>query len=211
MKNILLPTDFSKNSWNAISYALQLFKNETCKFYLLNAYTPVIYHVEYVLVNPAQHGLGDAVRETVLKKLDDFKERMTKEYKNPKHTIETIAAFNTLVSEVKEITKKKKIDYVVMGTKGATGAAEILFGSNTVHVFKNVNCPILAVPDDFDFETPHEILFPTDYEVEYKDHHLKPLIDIISLFNTRMNILNVSYGYALPISRRKQTNTRKKL
>ena len=81
MKNILLPTDFSKNSWNAISYALQLFKNETCKFYLLNAYTPVIYHVEYVLVNPAQHGLGDAVRETVLKKLDDFKERMTKEYK----------------------------------------------------------------------------------------------------------------------------------
>lgn len=197
MKNILLPTDFSKNSWNAISYALQLFKNETCKFYLLNAYTPVIYHVEYVLVNPAQHGLGDAVRETVLKKLDDFKERMTKEYKNPKHTIETIAAFNTLVSEVKEITKKKKIDYVVMGTKGATGAAEILFGSNTVHVFKNVNCPILAVPDDFDFETPHEVLFPTDYEVEYKDHHLKPLIDIISLFNTRMNILNVSYGYDL--------------
>ena len=192
MKKILLPTDFSENSWNAIT--LQLFKNETCKFYLLNAYTPVIYHVEYVLVNPAQYGLGDAVRETALKNLDDFKVRMTKEFKNPNHTIETMAAFNTLVSEVKEVTKKKKIDYVVMGTKGATGAAEILFGSNTVHVFKNVNCPILAVPDDFDFEIPHEVLFPTDYEIDYKDHHLNPLIDIISLFNTRVNILNVSYG-----------------
>ena len=194
MKKILLPTDFSENSWNAITYALQLFKNETCKFYLLNTYTPVIYHVEYVLVNPAQYGLGDAVRETALKNLDDFKVRMTKEFKNPNHTIETMAAFNTLVSEVKEVTKKKKIDYVVMGTKGATGAAEILFGSNTVHVFKNVNCPILAVPDDFDFEIPHEVLFPTDYEIDYKDHHLNPLIDIISLFNTRVNILNVSYG-----------------
>ena len=197
MKKILLPTDFSENSWNAISYALNLFKNETCTFYLLNAYTPVIYHVEYVLVNPAQYGLGDAVRENALKQLDIFKDRMTKTFKNPKHTIETIAAFNTLVSEVKELVTKKKIDYVIMGTKGATGATEVLFGSNTVHVFKNLDCPILAVPAGFSFETPHEILFPTDYEIDYKDHHLKPLIDITSLFNTRVNILNVSYGYDL--------------
>ncbi len=197
MKKILLPTDFSENSWNAISYALNLFKNETCIFYLLNAYTPVIYHVEYVLVNPAQYGLGDAVRENALKQLDIFKDRMTKTFKNPKHTIETIAAFNTLVSEVKELVTKKKIDYVIMGTKGATGATEVLFGSNTVHVFKNLDCPILAVPAGFSFETPHEILFPTDYEIDYKDHHLKPLIDITSLFNTRVNILNVSYGYDL--------------
>ena len=197
MKKILLPTDFSENSWNAIAYALQLFKNEICEFYLLNAYTPVIYHVEYVLVNAAKYGLGDAVRENALKNLDDFKDRMTKSFTNPKHTIKTIAAFNTLVSEIKEIVEKKKIDYVVMGTKGATGAAEVLFGSNTVHVFKNVNCPILAVPDAFDFETPHEVLFPTDYEIEYKDYHLKPLLDISSLFNTRVNILNVSKGYDL--------------
>ena len=197
MKKILLPTDFSENSWNAISYALKLFKNEPCTFYLLNAYTPVIYHVEYVLVNPAQYGLGDAVRENALKQLDIFKERMTETFKNPKHTIETIAAFNTLVSEVKELVAKKKIDYVVMGTKGATGATEVLFGSNTVHLFKNVDCPILAVPADFSFETPHEILFPTDYEIDYKDHHLKPLIDITSLYNTRVNILHVSYGYDL--------------
>ena len=197
MKNILLPTDFSQNSWNAIAYASQLFKNETCKFYLLNAYTPVIYHVEYVLVSPAQYGLGDAVRENTLNQLDDFKVRIKKEFKNPKHTIETMAAFNTLVSEIKEVVEKNKIDYIVMGTKGATGATEVLFGSNTVQVFKNVNCPILAIPNDFDFETPHEVLFPTDYEIDYKDHHLKPLVDIISLFNTRVNILNVSYGYDL--------------
>ncbi|TFG75474.1 MAG: universal stress protein, partial [Flavobacteriales bacterium] len=28
MKKILLPTDFSENAWNAIAYALELFKNE---------------------------------------------------------------------------------------------------------------------------------------------------------------------------------------
>ncbi|WP_281542184.1 universal stress protein [Maribacter aestuarii] len=42
MKNILIPTDFSENAWNAIVYALKLFKDEECKFYLLNTYTPAI-------------------------------------------------------------------------------------------------------------------------------------------------------------------------
>tara|TARA_R110002049_G_scaffold283218_1_gene463242 strand:+ start:1592 stop:2443 length:852 start_codon:yes stop_codon:yes gene_type:complete len=197
MQNILLPTDFSENSWNAITYALQLFKNEPCKIYLLNTYTPVIYHIEYVLVSPAQYGLGDAIRENSLKNLDDFKTRIKKEFNNPKHTIETIAAFNNLISEIKDIVENKNIDYVVMGTKGATGAKEILFGSNTVHVFKNVKCPILAIPDGFQFERPHEVLFPTDYQIKYKDHHIKPILDIISLYNTRVNILHASYGYDL--------------
>ena len=37
-KRIVLPTDFSNNSWNAIAYALTLFKNIPCDFFILNAY-----------------------------------------------------------------------------------------------------------------------------------------------------------------------------
>ena len=37
MKNILILTDFSKNSWNSIEYALALFQNRSYNFYLLNA------------------------------------------------------------------------------------------------------------------------------------------------------------------------------
>ena len=197
MKSILLPTDFSENSWNAISYALNLFKNETCTMYLLNTYTPVIYHVEYVLVEPSRYGMADAVRESALEQLDEFKTRIKKEFNNPKHTVGSMAVFNNLISEIKDFVKEKAIDYVVMGTKGATGLKEVLFGSNTVHVFKNVKCPVLAIPDGFDFETPHEVLFPTDYEINYKDHHIKPILDIISLYNTRVNILHATYGYDL--------------
>src|SRR5690606_29447429 len=38
MKNILLPTDFSANAYNAAIYSLQLYKDETCNFILLNSY-----------------------------------------------------------------------------------------------------------------------------------------------------------------------------
>lgn len=191
MKKILLPTDFSDNSWNAITYALQLFKNQECKFYILNTYTPVIYHVEYVLVSPAQFGLGDAIRENSMNSLEFLEKRIKKEFDNPKHSFESIASFNNLISEIKDLSESKNIDYIVMGTKGATGAKEVLFGSNTVHVFKSVKCPVLAIPDDFSFESPLEILFPSDYEVAFEDKHLKPLTDIADEYHARINVLHV--------------------
>ena len=197
MKKILLPTDFSNNSWNAIEYALKLFKDEVCTFYLLHTYTPAVYHVEYVLINPSQFGLGDSIREEVISHLKDVEKKIKKKFKNPNHKFERIAAFNTLILEIQNIIEEKEIDYVVMGTKGASGLQEVLFGSNTVHVFKNAKCPVLAIPDGFSFEIPREVLFPTDYEIEYQEHHVKPLINIASLFNTRVNIMNVSYGYDL--------------
>ncbi|MFT4833127.1 MAG: nucleotide-binding universal stress UspA family protein, partial [Psychroserpens sp.] len=36
MKNILVPTDFSEDSFNAVTYALELLKKSPCNFYLLH-------------------------------------------------------------------------------------------------------------------------------------------------------------------------------
>ncbi|GAL88547.1 universal stress protein [Jejuia pallidilutea] len=203
MKNILLPTDFSENSWNAITYALELFKNDVCTFYLLNTYTPAVYHVEYVLVNPAQFGLVDSAKETSIKNLESFKERIQKAFKNPNHTVKTLSVFNSLVSEVKDQVAEKAIDTIVMGTKGATGAKEVLFGSNTVHVLNQAKCPVLAIPDSFKYENPHELLFPTDYEIEFKSHHLNPIFDIAKSHTSRVNVLHVSYGNDLSVLQQK--------
>lgn len=39
MKNILIPTDFSENAWNAIEYALRFFSKSSCNFYILHVNT----------------------------------------------------------------------------------------------------------------------------------------------------------------------------
>lgn len=194
MKKILIPTDFSDNSWNAIKYALQLFKDTSCKFYLLNTYTPVVYHVEYVLVNPTQFGPTDIARENSLKGLERIKARIQKEFKNPNHSFECISSFNTLIPEIKNNVDEKAIDIIIMGTKGATGAQEVLFGTYTVHTIKNAKCPVMAIPEHFDFVPPKEILFPTDYEINYQEEYLVPVTDIAHIFNSKINVLNVSYG-----------------
>ena len=35
---VLLPTDFSENAWHAIKYAIYLFENTTCTFYVMHAH-----------------------------------------------------------------------------------------------------------------------------------------------------------------------------
>ena len=198
MKQILLPTDFSENSWNAITYALELFKDEECTFHLLNAYTPAIYRLDYVIRYPEQFGLVDAVRNTSRRNLFKVVSRINSEFtKNEKHHFQTHAKFDTLLSSVRDSVKQLEIDLIVMGTKGATGAKEILFGSNTVHIFNDVKCPVLAIPSDFTYEAPHEILFPTDLEALYKHSSLKILKEIVKLNNARLNTMHVSSGYEL--------------
>jgi nucleotide-binding universal stress UspA family protein len=197
MKKILLPTDFSNNSWNAIKYTLKLFKDEECNFYLLHTYTPIVYHVEYMEVSTAQFGLIDAMKEASKNGLDTIQKRIDTEFINTKHTFSQISSFNTLTDEISELHKGNIMDYIVMGTKGATGAAEILFGSNTMHVIKKAKCPVLAIPSEFKFEKPLEILFPSDYSIDFKETHVEPIINIASKFHSRVNILNASYGYDL--------------
>jgi len=191
MKKIVLPTDFSDNALNAINYALQLFKNDVCTFYLLNTYTPMIYTYEYQ-INADQHMMEavDLVKKTSQTKLDKLLISLKNKYNNPKHTFTTVSSFSVLSDEVVEFADMHNIDLVVMGTKGASKAREVLFGSNTIHVIKKAKCPVLAIPENFDFEAPKEILFPTDYKVNFRSTSLTLLSELANMFNPRLNILH---------------------
>lgn len=191
MTRILLPTDFSDNSFKAIAYGLSLYKNVDCTFYLLNTYMPPVYHTEYILGSPGQIGLGDIIQEESKKNLKELKTKLEKEFKNPLHTFITHSAFNMLTNEVAQITEAENIDLVIMGTKGATGAQEILFGTNTVHVLKNSKCPVLAIPHNFDYEEPSVILFPTDYEVSFTKEKLATLLKIVKEHRSEINVMHV--------------------
>ncbi|WP_299535909.1 universal stress protein [Ulvibacterium sp.] len=208
MKRIILPTDFSENAYNAIQYALNLFREKECAFYLLHTYTPAIYHSEYMLHSPGQIGLGDLYQTDTVAQLEELRHRITKEFKNPKHTFFLHSAFNTLVDEISDTIEKEKADLVIMGTQGATGAKEILIGTNSVHVIKKATCPVILVPASFAYEKPKEILFPTDYEVDYRSAQLQELLEIAKNHASKIEVLHVSQGLDL---NEEQLNNKKKL
>lgn len=208
MKQILLPTDFSDNSWNAIAYAIHLFKEELCTFHIFNAYTPTMYRVDYKLDYPSDYGYFDAAEEKSKDELKRFKSKISEESLNlSSHTIKTYARFESVTEIIKEFLKSSKIDLIVMGTQGATGAKEILFGSTTVRMFKSATCPVLAIPSQFSYKNPHEILFPTDLGVTFTAAQLSLVKNIVTQHNARLNAMHVSDAFAL--NDRQQSNKQK--
>lgn len=197
MKKIIIPTDFSDNAYHAFAYASALFKDEPCTFYLMHTFTPSIYQTEYVLHSPGQIGLGDFYQTDSDERLGEMKKRAEQEFKNPNHTLITHSAFNILVDEILDMVEKEGADMVIMGTQGATGAKEIFLGTHTVQVIKKANCPVIAVPQEYTYQAPKEILFPTDYEVAYTPEHFKGLFNIAELYDSCLEILHISTGYEL--------------
>lgn len=193
MKNILLPTDFSENAYSAIQYALKLFESIDCNFYLLHTFTPAAYHSGKAFKNFNSVQLVNAKRESVEEDLRLLKQRIQKEKINPRHTIHSIAAFNLLVDEIRKQLREKKIDLIIMGTKGATGAKEIFIGTNTMYTIKKAKCPVIAVPFPGKFHEPKEILFVTDYRTIRTDD-LDNIKFLVELFASRLHVLHV-YNY----------------
>ena len=194
MQRILIPTDFSENAWNAISYALQLFKENQCHFFLLNTYTPAIPNSRFMA--PMAHGMRieDAVRGTSEKGLTETLVRIQKTFDNPKHHFETISSFNLLSDEVADLVACHHIDLVVTGTKGASGMDEVFMGSNTVRIIKSTKkCPVLAIPQYFEYITPKEIAFATDLNQFYSHTELKPILTLAKAFNASIRIVHVQY------------------
>ena len=194
MKRILLPTDFSENSYNAIKYAVQLLQNDVCEFYLLHTYTPAIVSAGSMLDSYSIITIQQIAHDNAEKNIDTLKERLLKDFHNENHSFTSITSFNMLIAEMCNIIEEHNIDFVVMGTQGATGAKEIFIGTHTMFALKKISCPLIAVPANFNYEAPKEILFPTDYKLDHNNKYLSLLRDLCETHVSRLHILNAYYG-----------------
>ncbi len=194
MKKIVIPTDFSDNAWNATKYALELFKDEECIFFLVNTYTPAIANSRFMAAAVNGTPIEDGVSLASKKGLQTIVKKVKKSYNNPKHSFKTISSFSLLVDEIKEIVEEKNIDLIVTGTKGSSGVKEIFMGSNTVRIIKSIkNCPVLAIPELFDYSSPLEMAFATDFNRFYSLSELQPLITLAKTFKSVIRIVHVQY------------------
>lgn len=191
MKRILLPTDFSKNAMNAISYALSFFKNEICTFYILHAYTPSFYRVDYMLGGPSFSAIPDAGMEASLKGLEKTIMDINKLQHNDNHTFETLSAFNILTDEIFEVVHTKSIDLIIMGTQGASDKKDLFIGTNTIHVLRKVKIPVLVVPSGYTFKELQKIVFATDYWTHYKKEEIAPLTFVAKIHKAKIIVLHV--------------------
>jgi len=192
MKQILIPTDFSENSWNAIEYALAYFSNTSCDFYLLHVTLITSYGGSEFPIYPST----EVIDKTLLKQGETALKELVKKIKkvntNPLHNFHILNSYNFFIDAVKEQIQEKYIDLIVMGTKGATGLSEIILGSNTGDLITHIKCPVLIVPEKAVFSTPDEIAFPTDYNIFYPTTILDSIAEIAKMYKSAVRILHIA-------------------
>ncbi|MDT7829876.1 universal stress protein [Pricia sp. S334] len=197
MKKIILPTDFSENATNAIRYALHLFQGVETTFHLLHTYTPPVFQVENLFYKPSEDNLIDSYQRRAYEKLGVLRKQLEREFDNPEYTFELHGVFNTLPEEVHYMAIREDADLVIMGSQGATGATEILFGNNATHVIRRASCPLIVVPSGYTYKAPKTVGFPSDYEIDYDKEQLQQLLDICEKYDSKIDVMHVSSGYDL--------------
>ncbi|MFD0863831.1 universal stress protein [Sungkyunkwania multivorans] len=192
MIHILLPTDFSENAWNAMNYAVYLFEKEQCIFYVLHSYQVSPSGLTSKINKERDTRLYQVTKEEHERALENWMQRLEVVKSNPRHNFKGLSVASTLVNAVGSATMKYNIDYIFMGTQGATGAKEVFMGSNTVGIIKNIDvCPIVAVPSDYDYDVPDDIMFATDFKRYFEEVEIKPLIDMARLWNSRIRVVHI--------------------
>ncbi|MRI00735.1 hypothetical protein GH721_09375 [Kriegella sp. EG-1] len=193
MRNILVTTDFSFDSYNALFYATQLYKNQKCTFHILHAYnnkSPL--KEEYNSINKVD-------------KLDDFLKLKAEEYlretyhkivsdneNNSLHNFITVSKHNNLENAIKNYVAKNQIYLIVMGSKGATGALNIFIGGNTIKVVKSgIHCPILCIPKQIDYHSISKIGYITSFKHSIEKLPLSILHSLITEHNASLNIIHI--------------------
>ena len=194
MKTILLPTDFSDNSWNAIEYALNFHKESACNFYLLhvNRLSNVVTN-DYPYI-PSQEIIEDVYTKPAKKQLREILKKISKKFPdNKNHKFYTLTDYNFFIESIRKHVEEKKVDMIVMGTKGTSGLAKFIVGTNTGDVITKVQCTTLVVPENSKFKKIKEIAFPTDFSQSNNLQILAPLSEILDEnSNSSLRIVHIN-------------------
>lgn len=191
MKNILLLSDFSSNSKNAIHYAMHFFKNENCIFHLMH-----VHKIRSFVSDDLMHSPKESIYESITKvprdKLNSIAQVLKDTYKNENHQFEIHIDFDVFTDAIKQAVINKNIDFIVMGTNGISGAKEVLFGSNTINVIRKVNCKTLAVPEDYTFSPIKELLLPLNPRDRIEGKQYTDLLELMETYQLNLHVLRIN-------------------
>lgn len=189
MKNILIPTDFSENSKNAILYVMDFLQDCPVHFYILHVSSKSeVLNKKNQLVHSSIAGEESvSVSQYLEEEINAF--RLLK--KNPNHEFSSIEMQGSLIEAIREQVLENDIDLIAMGTRGNSGLNQDERGSHTYEVITKVKCPIIVIPEHAKMQKINAIGFITDYNNIYRNKVIKTLSDALQLHQAPLRVLHL--------------------
>lgn len=191
MKKILVPIDFSENCENAFVYALEmakLYKGELVLFHSFEL--PIsegeIAPINYVEIYKALKRSNSDQFKDVISKLEEIAKRQDAGNISISHIMKP----GELIDNVKEIVRHENIDFIVMGTNGASGWFDSFIGTNASSIISEIEVPVLSIAHDTKFHKIETIGFRTRYK-EDEIFALNEVMDLAKRIGARVKCLYV--------------------
>lgn len=201
--NILVGIDYTKSSENALNYALMLAERTNAKVTLLHVFEfPVmhtnsgLYIVDYKLV-----------KANDLEKLEKVKNKALKKF--PLATIECINTTDTLKSFIKDLAKKKVVDYVVLGLQTKDKISKLLYSTTGVNLSTKIDCPVIIVPEKY---TQHDLVhtaISVDNIEAIKKNILNKAIDFTKTYKCNSKLIHIQTQDEFMLTRQKNAQKEK--
>jgi nucleotide-binding universal stress UspA family protein len=172
MKNILVPTDFSKNASDAAYYAAALANITGARLLLFHAY-----HVSVALADAAEESIDldlenfENLNQTHIDKLAyDLHQKF-------KISVTRIMRPGFAADEIPAIAKRLNADLVVMGMRGKGQPSGSSIGKITEAILQECKVPVLCIPAGLVYEPFSHINFTYKSASENK----RPALTVIEL------------------------------
>jgi universal stress protein A len=142
-RRILIATDFSEYSVEALNYAVLLAKHLEADLYLFHAFEALPYKVPET-ASAARPGAFEWLRtlkEEEEKKLNSLVGEVDQKGVKAHPIFKEGVPFR----EISKAAKEMEADLIVLGTHGRTGLDRLMMGSVAERVVRGAPCPILLV------------------------------------------------------------------
>ncbi|HEY0047334.1 MAG TPA: universal stress protein [Flavobacterium sp.] len=186
MKKILVPTDFSKNAEYALKVAAQVARQ-------FNAEIILLHMLELPHQSSDALGSGSDIPEIMffknraISKLDALAEV---DYLSDL-TVSRIVQFEKAFEGIVRVARKNDVDFIVMGSHGASGFQEMFIGSNTEKVVRTSDIPVLVIKNEIEEFKAQQFVFASDFSAEIKKPFAK-LLEFANLFNSHLHLVMIN-------------------
>jgi nucleotide-binding universal stress UspA family protein len=188
MKTLIVPTDFSPVSINAVNYAADMAMSINASIILLNIYQVPVTFTEVPVVNISIEELK-RISETRIEELKKGLEHIT----SGKLKVYGESRLGEVTDEIENFCKKIRPFAVVMGTKGATGVERLFLGSNTLTAIRHLTYPVIVVPPGAVFSGIKKVGFACDFNEVVETTPSDQIHEVCKTFNAGLMVLNVDY------------------
>jgi nucleotide-binding universal stress UspA family protein len=189
MKTLVVPTDFSSVSVNALNYAVDMAQAINAGIVLLHVYNVPVAFTDGP-VSPVTVVSVEEIKRTAEQRLAEIKKNLIT-VTTGQIEIFTEARLGDTIEELGKICKSVEPLAIVMGSHGATGVERMIMGSTSLDAIRRLKCPVLVVPPGTTYHGIKRIGLACDFDNIVQSTPVEYIKNIVREFGAELYVLNV--------------------